>query len=192
MKCVAFALLMLIALPAHADPGSIAGTVLAPIAKHRQNTVVYVKTGPPAPTVAKVARMDQKGLVFTPRVLPIQRGSTVEFLNSDPVAHNVYTLDGEKYDLGTWPQGQIHRYVFKKSGIYRQLCKVHDDMIAYVLVLDTPWFAVSDKDGRFTLAGLPPGSYTLGIWHEKLAAPDLQVTVTSGQPAAVAVTLKAR
>ena len=173
--------------------GSIAGTVQAPVVKHKANAVVFVKVGPKAPAVtAKTVKMDQKGLVFLPRVLPILKGWTVEFFNSDSVAHNVFTIDGEKYDLGTWPQGQTRKYTFTKLGTYRQLCRVHDDMIAYIVVLDTPWFAISDKTGAFKLDGLPPGTYTLGVWHEKLGAADLQVTVVDGAATPTAVALKAK
>ena len=65
-------------------------------------------------------------------------------------------------------------------------------MIAFIVVLDTPWFAVSDKAGAFTLNGLPPGTYTLGVWHEKLGSADFQVQVTAGQAAKADVTLKAK
>ncbi len=181
-------LLSLLACPALAD--SISGTIQAPVPKFRANVVVFVKQGPPAPAVKKTVTMDQKGLVFVPRVLPIQKDWTVEFLNSDPVAHNVFTIDGDKYDLGTWPQGQKKAHVFTKTGTYRQLCRVHDDMLAFIVVLDTPWFAVSDKAGNFKLDGLPAGNYTLGVWHEKLKSPDVQVTVAAGQPGKVDITLK--
>jgi plastocyanin len=182
------ALCALLALPAFAD--SITGTVQAPVPKFRNNVIVFVKQGPPAPAAKKTVLMDQKGLVFLPRVLPIQNGWTVEFLNSDPVAHNVFTVDGDKYDLGTWPQGQKKTHTFTKTGTYRQLCRVHDDMIAFIVVLDTPWFAVSDKAGNFKLDGLPPGQYTLGVWHEKLKGADVQVTVAAGQPAKADVVVK--
>jgi plastocyanin len=173
--------------------GSISGTVEAPVAKHKVNTVVFVKIGPKAPAVVpRTAHMDQKGLVFIPRVLPIQKGATVEFLNSDPVAHSVFTIDGEKYDLGTWPQGQTKKYTFSKAGVYRQLCKVHDDMLAFVVVLDTAQFAISDKAGAFKLDGLAPGTYTLGVWHEKLAAPDIQITVPETGNATTVVQLRAK
>ena len=178
----------LFALPAFAD--AISGTIQAPVPKFRANVVVFVKQGPPAPAIKKSVTMDQKGLVFVPRVLPIQKDWTVEFLNSDPVAHNVFTVDGDKYDLGTWPQGQKKAHTFTKTGTYRQLCRVHDDMIAFIVVLDTPWFAVSDKAGNFKLDGLPAGNYTLGVWHEKLKAPDVQVTVAAGQPAHVDIKLQ--
>ena len=183
-----FALAALLAQPAFAD--SVSGTIQAPVAKFRANAVVFVKQGPPAPAAKKTVTMDQKGLVFVPRVLPIQKDWTVEFLNSDPVAHNVFTVDGDKYDLGTWPQGQKKTHVFSKPGTYRQLCRVHDDMIAFIVVLDTPWFAVSDKAGNFKLDNLPPGTYTLGIWHEKLKSPDVQVTIAAGQPAKIDIKLQ--
>lgn len=178
-----------------AAPGTVSGTVAAPVAKHPAGAVIFVKQGPKptaAQAAAQTAKMDQKGLVFLPRVLPIAKGWTVEFANSDPVAHSVFTLDGEKYDLGTWPKGEVRKYTFTKPGVYRQLCKVHDDMLAFIVVLETPWFAVSDKAGAFTLRGLPPGKYTLGVWHEKLAAADLQVEVTAAGVAGLAVNLGAK
>lgn len=180
---------------AAAAPGVVSGTVAAPVAKHRAGAVIFVKQGPKptaAQAAAQTAKMDQKGLVFLPRVLPIAKGWTVEFSNSDPVAHSVFTLDGEKYDLGTWPKGEVRKYTFAKPGVYRQLCKVHDDMLAFIVVLETPWFAVSDKAGAFALRGLPPGKYTLGVWHEKLASPDLQVEVTAAGVAGLAVNLGAK
>ncbi|MBM4345900.1 MAG: hypothetical protein FJ100_21210 [Deltaproteobacteria bacterium] len=184
---------LLLALPGHAaETGSLAATVSAPIAKHKAGAVVFVKSGPAGAVAARTVQLDQKGMVFVPRILPIAKGWRVEFLNSDPVAHNVYTIDGEKYDLGTWPQGQKRPYTFTRSGVYRQLCKVHDDMIAYIVVLDTPWFATSDKEGKVALPGLPAGAYTFGVWHEKLAAPDFQVQIGPGAAASAAIALKAR
>ena len=89
-----FVVTSLLAFPALAD--SISGSIQAPVPKFRANAVIFVKQGPPAPVAKKTVTMDQKGLVFVPRVLPIQKDWTVEFLNSDPVAHNVFTVDGEK------------------------------------------------------------------------------------------------
>ncbi|MFZ5475911.1 MAG: carboxypeptidase regulatory-like domain-containing protein [Myxococcota bacterium] len=189
-KLLVAAALALASLPASAGEatGKVVGTVDVAVAKHKANTVVYVKAGDKGPATKKTATMDQNGLVFVPRVLPVQVGWTVDFTNSDPVGHNVFTMDGEKYDLGTWPKGEKRSYTFQKAGAYRQLCKVHDDMIATVLVLDTARFAVSDKEGRFAL-DLPPGQYTLGVWHEKLGAADVPVTVVAGQSATVTIPL---
>lgn len=170
--------------------GSITGSVTAAPVKHRANAVIYVKKGPAAPVESKTVTMDQKGLLFVPRVLPIQKGWTVKFLNSDAVAHSVFTRDGEKYDLGSYPKGESRTHTFANTGVYRQLCAVHSDMLAYIVVLDTPWFAVSDKAGKFTLPALPPGSYTLAVWHEKLGAADVQVEVVAGKATKVDLTLK--
>ena len=128
--------------------------------------------------------------MFTPRVLAIQKGSTVSFTNSDPVAHNVYTPDGKTYDLGTWPKGQSRSHLFPESGAFRQLCQVHDDMIAWVVAVDTRYFAVSDKSGAFTIRDVPPGKYTLGVWHEKLVGDDATVELGATGGAPVTLTLK--
>lgn len=172
-----------------ASAGEVAGTVNAPVPKHRANVVVFVRNAglEPAP---KTAHMDQVGLVFQPRVLPIQKGSSVEYKNSDPVGHNVNSPDGEKYDLGTWPKGETRKRTFDKPGVYRQLCSVHDDMIAWVVVVDSKHFGVSDKAGSFKIPDLPPGKYTLGVWHEKLAADDVTVEVGASGATPVTITLK--
>jgi len=189
---VAVALTVFISQPASATPkGKIAGTVSAEVAKHRANTIVYIKDAGQGTSKVTV-KMDQRGLLFVPRVLPIQKGTTIEFKNSDPVGHNVYTPDGDKYDLGTWPKGQSRKYVYKNTGVFRQLCKVHDDMIAFVVVLDTKYFAVSAKNGTFKLPPLPPGKYTLGVWHEKLAADEVTVEVVEGKTSDVQIELKAK
>lgn len=174
--------------PAAAATGDITGTVNAEVAKHKANTVVFVKNAGQGTATGKVT-MDQKGLVFNPRVLPIQKGTTVEFLNSDSVGHNVFTPDNEKYDLGTWPQGQVRSFQFVNAGVYRQLCRVHDDMIAFIVVVDSKFFAKSDKAGAFKIPALPPGKYTLGVWHEKLAAADVEVEVTAGKATDVTIQL---
>jgi plastocyanin len=164
-----------------ADPtGEIVGTITASVAKHRANTVIYVKNAGLGVSTATV-KMDQKGLVFSPRVLPIQKGTTVEFINSDPVGHNVFTPDGDKYDLGTWPKGDSRKHKFETTGVFRQLCKVHDDMVAFIVVVDSKYFTVSEKTGDFKLPQLPPGKYTLAVWNEKLGAKEVTVDVTAGK-----------
>jgi plastocyanin len=186
----AFLFPLLVGAPAWAAAtvGDIVGVINAPVPKHKVNTVVYVKNAGQGDSSGTV-KMDQRGLVFNPRVLPIQKGTTVEFLNSDTVGHNVFTPDGDKYDLGTWPQGQTRKHTFGSVGVFRQLCTVHDDMIAFIVVVDSKYFAVSDKTGAFKIPALAPGKYTLGVWHEKLAAPDLEIEVEAGKPANVTIKL---
>lgn len=171
-------------------PGEVAGQVAAPAAKLRGNVVVYVEkaAGPFFPP-SEPAVIDQEGLKFIPRVLAVLRGTTVAFHNADPVRHNVFTPDGDKYNLGTWPTGESRTHVFSRSGVYRQLCNIHLEMAAFVIVLDNPWFAVTDEQGRFRIRNVPVGSYTLKTWSEKLSPGSAQVTVEAGKVAAASLTL---
>ena len=122
--------------------------------------------------------MDQRNMSFIPHVLPIQTGTTVDFLNNDEVKHNVFSPDHEKYNLGTWPQGKIKQHTFTEQGVYTQLCNVHPEMEAFIVALDTPYFALTDKDGNFEIKDVPPGDYTMKVWHEKLRFRQQQVTVS--------------
>ena len=176
-----------------AADGSIKGTVKATGLSTNADAVVYVQevkeaAKPPAPVT-----MDQRQMQFIPHVLPVVVGTTVKFLNSDPTAHNVFSPDFEKYNLGTWPQGQSKDHLFDKCAkfpcVYTQLCRVHPEMEGFVVVLQNPHFAVSDKEGRFEITGVPPGSYTVGVWHAKLKAAPKPVTVEAGKAAPVEFTL---
>lgn len=122
--------------------------------------------------------MDQRNMTFIPHILPVQTGATVDFLNNDEVRHNVFSPDHEKYNLGTWPRGAIKQHTFAEQGVYTQLCNVHPEMEAFIVALDTPYFALTDKEGNFELKDVPPGEYTLKVWHEKLHFKKQQITVT--------------
>ncbi|MBI3179921.1 MAG: carboxypeptidase regulatory-like domain-containing protein [Deltaproteobacteria bacterium] len=175
---------------AEPEPGVVAGEVTAPSSKLRAGVVVYLEKVPgPFRPPAEPAVIDQAGMKFVPRVLPVLRGTTVAFRNSDPVRHNVFTPDAEKYNLGTWPTGESRSHTFAKSGVYRQLCNVHPEMEAFVVVLDNPHYVMTDEQGRFTLRGVPPGSYTLKTWSEKLQPGSAAVTVVAGQQAAAKIAL---
>jgi plastocyanin len=168
--------------PVLAAGGTITGTVKIPSVGSNADAVVYVERAagtfkaPAAP-----ATVDQRNMKFVPHVLPVLVGTTVRFLNSDSTQHNVFSPDYEKYDLGTWGQGQTKDHVFAKCAkapcAYVQLCRVHPEMEGYVVVLDNPYFAVTGADGHYTIANVPPGSYTLGVWHEKAKAQPKPVTV---------------
>ncbi len=177
---------------AAAAGSSITGTVKATGLSTNADAVVYVQqapgTFPPA-----TETMDQKQMQFQPHVLAVVAGSTVKFLNSDPTPHNVFSPDHEKYNLGTWPQGQSKEYVFSKCTtfpcVYTQLCRVHPEMEGFVVVLQNKYFAVTDREGKFDIKDVPPGSYTLGVWHPKLKGQPKAVVVEAGKPAVVDFTL---
>ena len=131
-------------------------------------------------------------MTFIPHVLPLLRGTTVDFLNSDMVQHNVYSPDAvaDNFNLGTWLKGETRPFTFNKLGIASIRCNVHVDMLAYVLVLQNPYFARVDNEGKFSIANVPLGKYTVKLWSERLKADDQQVNVIVGPPARVEFILK--
>lgn len=170
-----------LSVPAALQAGTIEGTVTVKGARDARDVVIYVDAikdkvfeAPKEP-----AKMDQKNMMFTPHVLPLLAGTTVDFLNSDAVLHNVFTPDkvADKFNLGTWPQGQKRSYTFKNVGSAVMLCNVHPEMEAFVVVLPTPYFAKTGSDGKFKIEGVPAGSYTVQIWHKKLKGQAAPVTV---------------
>ena len=150
-----------------------AGTISGQVSGVPGQSVVYVdaisgKTFP-APTEHPV--IDQKGLVFQPHVTAVQVGTTVDFLNSDSVAHNVFwtSIGGNKklsHNLGTWPKGEKKSFKFDTPGTVPILCNVHPEMSAYLVVAPTPYFATSDQAGNYKIENVPDGSYTVTAWHE--------------------------
>ena len=137
------------------------------------------------------AKIDQANLVFSPHVLPVLVGTTVDFLNSDAVLHNVFSPDScaDKFNLGTWPKGEIRSYTFKKECVSATLlCKVHPEMEAFVVAVPTPYFAVTKPDGSFHIANVPDGAYTVKVWHPKLKATQKAVTVAGPSAADFEIT----
>jgi plastocyanin len=174
--------LILVACVHSAFAGNITGKVKAKGVKNSGDAVVYLDSvgskAFPAPKDHPV--MDQKNLKFVPHVLPIVAGTTVDFLNSDKVLHNVFSPDNcaEKFNLGSWPQGQKKSFTFKTQGCSPVLlCNVHPEMEGYIVTLQNPYFAVSDKDGNYTIKNVPAGKYTVKIWHEKLKGSSQEVAV---------------
>jgi hypothetical protein len=118
----------------------------------------------------------------------------VDFLNSDSVGHNVFwpSVSGNKklgHNLGTWPQGVKKSFEFNDLGAVPLLCNVHPEMSGYVVVVPTPYFAVTDKEGQYVIKGVPPGSYTLKTWSEE-GKPVTQAVEVTGATAAVNLTVR--
>lgn len=162
--------------------GGITGKVTAHGVKNSGDAVVYIDKlpGKTFPAPKEHAKMDQKNLTFVPHVLPVLAGTTVDFINSDDVLHNVFSPDKccDKFNLGSWPKGQSKSFTFKNQGCAATLlCNVHPEMEGYVYVLETPYYAVSAKDGTYEIKDVPAGKYTLKIWHEKLKAQEVTVDV---------------
>ena len=119
-----------------------------------------------APAVSVKHRLDQRNLDFSPRILAVRVGTVVDFPNNDRVFHNVFSFhDGKRFDLGLYPVGTVKQVKFDHPGLSRIFCNIHPNMAAYVMVVDTPHYSVSDSDGRFTIEGVAPGSYTYHAWR---------------------------
>ena len=122
--------------------------------------------------------MEQKDKHFTPHVLAIPVGATVDFPNKDPIFHSVFSnYDGQKFDVNLYRPNTSRDVVFKRAGIVRVFCNIHPTMSAVIAVLDTPWFAVSDAAGGFEIHDVPPGNYTLHIFHERATDETLHALV---------------
>jgi plastocyanin len=135
--------------------------------KPAANAVVWLESpGARASSARLKAVLDQRNLTFSPRVLAVQVGTIVEFPNNDRVFHDVFSFrDGKKFELGLYPVGVVKHVPFDRAGLSRVFCNIHPGMAAYVLAVDTPYFAVSDRDGRFTLTAIPAGTYTYHAWR---------------------------
>ncbi len=138
--------------------------------------------------------IDQRKMSFNPHVVAVQQGTTVDFLNSDPVGHNVYwpSISGNKklaHNLGTWPQGEKKPFQFNDLGVASLLCNVHPEMSGYVVIVPTPYFAVTDKDGNFEIKDIPAGKYTLKTWSED-GKPTSQAVEVSAATTSVELTVK--
>jgi plastocyanin len=167
-RIVAVVLAVLVVLPALAFAGSVSGKVTGASGA----SVVWLEAaGKTFPAPEKHVVIDQRGLSFQPHITIVQAGTTVEFLNSDNVAHNVFwpSISGDKkaaHNLGTWPKGEKKPFKFDKPGVVSLLCNVHPEMSGYLIVSPTPHFAESDASGNYTIANVPDGNYTITVWHE--------------------------
>jgi plastocyanin len=180
MKKTLFGILVLAgAIPLLA--GDIHGKIVCKGTRDCAEAVVYVGTisGKTFPAPAAHAKINQLNMTFLPHILPVLVGTTVDFLNSDAVLHNVFSPDAcaDKFNLGTWPKGQSKSYTFKRECTATLLCKVHPEMEAFVVAVPTPYFAVAKADGSYRIADVPDGAYTLKVWHPKLKATQKAVTV---------------
>jgi plastocyanin len=131
------------------------------------NAVVWLEAPDlPSANLSKRAVLDQRNLAFSPHVLAVRVGTTVDFPNDDRVFHNVFSFrDGKVFNLGLYPVGTSRPVKFDRVGLSRIFCNIHPNMAAYVMAVDSPYFAVSDRDGSFTLPDVAPRTYTYRAWR---------------------------
>jgi plastocyanin len=150
-------------------------------ADDRPVSVVYLERAPRGafgePDERRV-RLDQRNERFVPRVLAITVGSIVDFPNNDRTYHNVFSLsDARTFDLGRYAAGRSKAVRFERPGVVRVFCDIHSHMSAFILVFAHRFFAVTDAEGRYRIDNVPPGAYTVSMWHEASVAESRPVTV---------------
>lgn len=165
-----------------AAEGDLTGVVLVK-GRPQRNVVVWLEGG--ATRSAAPARrivLDQRQLQFKPHVLAVRVGTQVEMPNSDRVFHNVFSFhDGKRFDLGLYPVGTARTVTFDRPGLSRIFCNIHPNMAAYVLAVDSSYFAVSDGQGEFVMAAVPSGTYTYRAWRPGGQTMTGTVAVESGR-----------
>ncbi len=171
--------------------GDVKGKVTAQGMPSPENIVVYIDSVPGKTFLPPVqnAIMDQVRMEFVPHVLIIVKGTTVNFLNDDPVQHNVYwpAINQDRklaHNMGTWPRGIVKSFTFNELGDVPLLCKVHSEMSGHIIVVPTPYFALTDKEGNYTIKDVPPGRYTLKTWSEEAQPTTQEITVQADKDTA--------
>lgn len=159
------------------------------------HAIVYLEGSDARAPAAPAARvvMDQRNLAFVPGVLPVVRGTIIEFTNSDDVQHNVFSPSATagKFNLGTYGPGAVRTVRLDELGEVLVLCNIHMEMEAHILVLNTRFFSTAARDGHYRIADVPAGSYTVKVWREHWlsvaqtievpAAGDVSVNIAAGK-----------
>jgi plastocyanin len=149
------------------------------------NVIVFLKNAPRPSALAPMrASILQQNETFIPRTVAITAGSRVDFPNGDSFFHDVFSLSRTgSFDLGSYPKGQSKSEVFKRPGLIKVYCHLHSHMTASIMVFDHPYFAIPSMGGAFTIGDVPPGTYTVSAWHERIGENMQQVTVEDGRTA---------
>jgi len=181
------AILAVLLLASVSRAGEIKGKVNVQGLKSAENIAVYVDAipGKTFDAPSQHITIDQRKMTFVPHVTVVLKGTTVEFLNSDAVGHNVYwpSVSGNKklaHNMGTWPKGQNKPFQFNDLGVASLLCNVHPEMSGYVVVSPTPYFAVTNKEGEYEIKNVPDGHYTIKSWSEDGKPATVTVDVSGG------------
>jgi plastocyanin len=160
---------------------TVSGTVVlegAPAGSSTTSTVVWLAplgAASAVPVAPMHAVLAQKNKEFDPHLLVVTRGSTIEFPNRDPWFHNVFSLfNGKRFDLGLYEAGTSRTVHFDREGISFIFCNIHSEMSAVIVVLGSPYFTTTNKQGQFSIPGVPPGRYVLHVWNESALPAALQ------------------
>jgi len=128
--------------------------------------------------VLTVPKINQRGAMFSPHVLPVMVGTIIEWPNQDEIFHNVFSIsEPNPFDLGLYKKPEVKRVPFTKPGRVDVFCSIHKNMNCIILVLENPWFSGTDDRGRYAINNLPAGTYKLKAWHERLPSLTKEISV---------------
>ena len=121
------------------------------------------------------ATMLQKDKKFIPHVLAVRTGSVIDFPNLDPIFHNAFSnYSGQVFDVGLYKPGSSRAVTFARPGVVRVFCNIHPNMSAVIIVVDTPWYVATGREGTFRISDIPAGDYRLHVFHERATADELK------------------
>ena len=169
------------ALPAAASHGDIEGDVVTMPAYLKGASVVYLDDAPKDPSRGMTARIENRQMSFGPLVQVVTVGGSVSFINSDPFPHNVFSPDHERFDLGLVQPGHSITHKFANAGVYTLLCNLHPNMIGYVVVSPSSYFAKTDARGHFKIKDVPFGTYQITAWAPRLPPVTQSVTLKGAE-----------
>lgn len=128
----------------------------------------------PDPSGPLKATMTQKNKKFVPHVLPVRRGTSIDFPNQDPIFHNAFSnFSGQIFDIGLYKPGSSRTVAFNRSGVVRVFCNIHSAMSAVIVVVDSPWYATTGAGGSFRIQNVLPGEYRMRVFHERAAVDEM-------------------
>lgn len=154
------------------------------------NVVVFVDLPAGRPIAAGRAAVRQVNEVFSPGMIAIATGTTVEFPNDDAIFHNVFSLSrAATFDLGRYPQGESRSRRFDRPGVVKVFCHFHSHMSAVIRVFGHPYFAIPDEAGRVVIPGVPPGTHRVVAWHERVGEVAHGLAVVEGATVTVTFSL---
>jgi plastocyanin len=187
--------LLALLLAARAQAGTVTGQLQllekgGKAASDLSDAVVYLEGGKPVKAKPAGATVVMKAKTFTPHVVVVPVGGSVEFPNDDPIFHNAFSVSPEnKFDLELYKRPKTGSWTFKTPGVVNVYCNIHPQMSAVVVVRDNPYYAKVAKDGTFSIEGVPAGKYTFVAWHERGGDKALELTVPAEGAATANLTL---
>ena len=168
--------------PTSIPRGNLVGAVTTKPAAMQGQAVVYLEDGPKEdqPSRLQTVTVANRQMNFVPFVSVVAEGGKAVFVNEDPFPHNVFSPDGEKFNMGNIPQNGAHQRVFHTPGPFTLLCNLHPGMLGYLLVTPSTWWAKTDAKGKFVMKHVPSGTYKVTAWAPRQAPITQSVTVADG------------